>query len=323
MKWHVKQISQWFRPAIAATAMFISVIAPVSVAQADIVTSSGERAAKWLASQQQADGGFSNGFVKGSNTGATADAVVSLTAAKMPIKAVKTSTGVTPLDFLSAKVAEGTLTTGEYAKVALAVKAVGLNPAQFGGTDLIAKVLAGYDDKTGVIGDSVFVHSTALLALASANAVIPTKAITTLESLQTPEGGWSFAGKGAPDVDTTAQAVMALIAAGRPANSGPAGRGLGYLHGLQNTDGGFPYQSPSQYGTDSNSNSSGIVAQAIVASGDEPESWAQSNGNPLSVIIWQQQASGAFAYQSSYPSDNIMATIGAIQALYRFVPASK
>jgi hypothetical protein len=41
------------------------------------------------------------------------------------------------------------------------------------------------------------------------------------------------------------------------------------------------------------------------------------------VIIVQQQPSGAFAYQGSFPSDNTMATIGAIQALYRFVPASK
>lgn len=323
MKMQVKNISHWFRPAIAATALFISVIAPIGMAQADIVTSSGARAAEWLASKQQADGGFSNGFVKGSNVGATADTVISLAAAKLSVKDLKSSAGVTVLDYLAAKAAKGSLTIGEYAKVALAVKAAGLNPNQFGGTNLIAKVQAGYDEKTGIIGDSLFVHSTALLALASANAAIPTKAITTLEGFQTSEGGWAFSGKGEPDIDTTAQAVMALIAAGRPANSGPAGHGLGYLHGLQNADGGFPYQSPSQYGTDSNSNSTGIVAQAIVASGDEPESWAQPNGNPLSAIIWQQQSSGAFAYQSAYPDDNILATIGAIQALYRYVPAGK
>ena len=46
-------------------------------------------------------------------------------------------------------------------------------------------------------------------------------------------------------------------------------------------------------------------------------------GNPLSVIILQQQPSGAFAYQGNSPGDNIMATIGAIQALYRYVHAGR
>jgi cytochrome c peroxidase len=290
----------------------------LSNVQADIVTNSGARAAKWLASQQQADGGFTNGFSKVSNLSASADVVVTLAVAKAPVSSATT-------DYLAAKVAGGKLATGEYAKVALAVKAVGLDPYKFGGKDLIAQIQAGYDAQTGVIGDSVFVHSTALLALATAKASIPAKAITALEGFQSAEGGWAFSGKGAPDVDTTAQAVLALIAVGRPPQTGTAGRGLGYLHGLQNKDGGFPYQSPSYalLGSDSNTNSSGLVAQAIVASGDQPESWAQPMGNPLSVIILQQQPSGAFAYQGSSPGDNIMATIGAIQALYRYVPAGR
>ena len=316
MKLQSKLISRSIRPVIAALVILCSIAAsgePLAIAQANIVTDSGARAAKWLAAQQQADGGFTNGYSKTSDPSTTADVVVTLAVAKSPIPSATTA-------YLAAKVAGGKLTTGEYAKVALAVKTAGLDPAKFGGMDLIAQIEAGYDTKTGVIGDGIFVHSTALLALAAAKSPIPAKAITALTGFQSAEGGWAFMGKGAPDVDTTAQAVLALIAVGLPANTGPAGRGLGYLHGLQNADGGFPYQSPSQYGTDSNTNSSGLVAQAIVASGDQPESWAQPMGNPLSVIILQQQPSGAFAYQGSFPGDNIMATIGAVQALYRYVP---
>ncbi len=313
-------MSSKLRTAIAAATIFCAVIAPVATVQADVVTDSGARAAKWLIAQQLPDGGFSNGFAKGSNLSTSADAVVSLAAAGIKIEQVKSSAGASALSYLETSVTTGKLTTGEFAKVALAVNAAGLDPRQFGGKDLIAQILAGYDAKTGVIGDNVFVHSTAMLALSSAKASIPANAITTLVSLQSAEGGWAFTGKGIPDVDTTAQAVMALIAAGLPANSGAAGRGLGYLHGLQNADGGFPYQSPSDYGTETNTNSSGIVAQAIVASGDQPESWARSGGNPLSAVVWQQQVSGAFAYQGSFPGDNALATVGAIQALYRFVP---
>jgi prenyltransferase beta subunit len=311
------------RSAIAGLALFCTLVAPLATAQADTVADSGARAAKWLAARQEADGGYSNGFSKGSDISTTADAVVALEAAKLPAQSVKNAAGFTPLDFLQSQVASKTLSVGQYAKIALAVKAAGLNPTQFGGKDLLKQILAGYNEKTGVIGDSLFVHCDALLALAASGAVIPTKAITTLESFQSPSGGWSFMGSGQPDVDTTALAVQALIAVGRPTRTGTAGRGLGYLHSLQNTDGGLPYQSPSQYGTDTNANSAGLAAQAIIASGDQPESWAASKGNPLSAIIVLQQPSGAFAYQSAVPGDNLLATVGAIQALYRVTSSGK
>jgi prenyltransferase beta subunit len=315
------------RPALIAVAVACFVFNPLAnVRAADApnpVMDAGARAANWLATKQEADGGYGSGFSKGSDLGATADAVVALAAAKKPLSTVKSKTGKTPLDYLEAQVRSGKLNAGQYTKIALAVEAAGLNPAQFGGKDLLAQIKAGYNEKTGVIGANVFIHSSALLALATAKATLPAKAVSALEGLQSPTGGWAFMGSGDPDVDTTALAVQALIAAGRPANSGAAGKGLGYLHSLQNTDGGFPYQSPSAYGTETNANSTGLAAQAIIASGDQPESWAASKGNPLSALITLQQPSGALSYQGSMPGDNVMATIGAIQALYRVNAAGK
>ncbi len=323
METHLSVHTRRLRLLVAAAALFLATVTPIASVQADTVTSSGARALAWLVKQQQADGGFSNGFTKGSNTGTTADAVVALAAGKVDIATVKSPAGLTPLNYLASKVAAGKLTTGEYAKIAVALEASGRSPRAFGGKDLLTQIENGYNEKTGIIGENVYAHSTALIALADAGAIIPGNAITALLSLQYPTGGWAFMGSGGADVDTTAMAVQALVALGWPANTGPAGRGLGYLHGLQNSDGGFPYQSPSAYGTDSNTNSTGLVAQAIVASGDQPESWAARQGNPLSSIIVLQQASGAFAYQSAYPSDNALATIGAIQALYRYTPAHR
>jgi prenyltransferase beta subunit len=315
--------SKLVRKAIIAAVVIGAVVTPAGIAQADVVTDSGARAVTWLVSTQEADGGFSNGFVKGSDLSATADAVIALSASSKIIKDIKSKSGLSPLDYLQAQVTGKSLKTGQYAKIALAVNAAGLNPAKFGGKDLVRLILAGYDAKTGVIGDNVFAHSQAILALAVTKTAIPEKAIATLESLQSTTGGWAFMGAGDADVDTTALAVQALIAAGRAANSGPAGKGIGYLHGLQNSDGGFPYQSPSAYGTDSNANSSGLVAQAMIAAGMQPEAWAQTSGNPLSSIIVLQQSSGAFSYQASFPGDNAIATIGAIQALYRVTSSGK
>lgn len=316
-------IARSARTATVAIAVISVVATPLATAQADIVSDTSARAVEWLVSKQEADGGISNGFAAGSDLSATADAVIALSAAGHDVAALKSKAGASPLSYLQAQVASKKLATGQYAKIAMAVKAAGLNPAQFGGKDLVAMVLAGYNAETGVIGDNVFTHSIAMLALAKAGASIPETAISTLESLQSASGGWAFMGAGDADVDTTALAVQALIAAGRPATSGPAGRGLGYLHSLQNADGGFPYQSPSAFGTDSNASSTAVVAQAMIAAGIQPEAWAAAHGNPLSAIIVLQQSSGAFAYQASFLGDNALATIAAIPALNRVTSSGK
>jgi prenyltransferase beta subunit len=315
----MNRFTRALRASLAAAAMLSTLAAAPAAVLADAPSASGTaaRAVAWLAAKQEADGGFSNGFSKGSDVGATADAVLAFSAAGKSLTAVRSRLGRTPLDFLSAQVAGKKLSAGLYAKIALAVKAAGQNPARFGGKDLTALILAGYNEKTGVIGDNVYSHALAMLTLARAGAAVPAKAGSALESFQGANGGWAFMGAGAPDVDTTAVAVQALIAIGRPTSTGPVGRGLGYLRSVQNADGGFPYQTPSDFGTDTNANSTALAAQAIIASGDQPESWAAAAGNPLSALVSLQQASGALAYQAIMPGDNLVATVGAIPALLR------
>lgn len=296
--------------AAFAAALTASLFALPASSANDALTTAAADAAGWLAARTEADGGLSNGFAPGSDVGATADAVVALAAAGRPTDA--------SLGFLAAQVRTNKkLTVGLIAKITLAVHAAGDDPKKFGGADLIARLLAAYRPDTGVIGDSVFTHSLALLALARTDSRIPENAVKTLESLQAPSGGWAFTGGDKADVDTTAVAVQALIAAGRPADRGPAGRGMGYLHSLQNADGGFPYQVPSEYGTESNVNSTALVAQAVIAAGDQPESWAAARGNPLSFIVIMANSSGAFGFQKSFDADNVLATAGAVPALLR------
>jgi hypothetical protein len=313
----VMKLRHTFRTAALTAAITLSLFG-APAARADTVTDAGAKAATWLAARQEADGGFGNGFAQGSDLGATADAIVALAAAGQRVAAVRSKSGRSPLDFLAQTLRmRRAIPTGQYAKMVLAVHAAGLDPSAFSRTDLIRPILSGYDAETGVIGDSVYVHCLGVLALARVGAEIPEKAIATLESFQTPSGGWAFMGDASADVDTTAVCAQALLAAGQRADAGPAAKALGYLRGLQNADGGFPYQVPSQFGTDTNANSTALVAQAIIASGEQPEAWAAAKGNPLSALIILQRPSGAIAYQAAVPDDNVLATTGAIPALHR------
>ncbi len=308
------------RAATLACAVLISTMAaPVHAREASgLVEDTATKAAEWLTTKTEADGGFGSGFSKGSDIGATADVVMALASAGKNIGEVRSKTGKTALDFFAQQLRlRKAINAGSYAKMALAVKAAGLNPRVFNGRDLVAAVSNVYKADTGVIGDSVFVHCLSMLALARNGASVPEKAITNLESLQTKVGGWAFAGDDAADVDTTALCAQALIAVGRNARSGSVGKAVGYLRGIQNGDGGFPYQSPSKFGTDSNANSTALVAQLIAATGDQPESWAAAKGNPLSALVVLARPSGAIAYQGAMPDDNILASAGAIPALNR------
>jgi prenyltransferase beta subunit len=306
------------RAAALAVAIIVSSLTAPSAIHADVVSDAGNKAADWLATKIEADGGFGTGFSKGSDIGATADAILALSAAGKNVATVKSARDRSPLDFLAQQLRlRKAISTGQYAKMALAVKSANLDPRSFNRTDLVQGVRSGYDEATGVIGDSVFVHCLGMLALARAGEAIPDKAVTKLESLQTKAGGWAFAGDDKADVDTTALCAQALIASGHDAKTGAVARAMGYLRGIQNADGGFPYQSPSQFGTDSNANSTALVAQAIIASGDQPESWAAAKGNPLSALLVLQQPSGAIAYQAAMPDENVLGTAGAIPALYR------
>ncbi|NTV78693.1 MAG: prolyl oligopeptidase family serine peptidase, partial [Clostridiales bacterium] len=44
--------------------------------------------------------------------------------------------------------------------------------------------------------------------------------------------------------------------------------GLAYLEATQNADGGWPYQNPSDYGTDSDANSTALIIETLIGTHD-------------------------------------------------------
>jgi hypothetical protein len=114
--------------------------------------------------------------------------------------------------------------------------------------------------------------------------------------------------------------MLALLAAGVPADHPQVAKTLDHFRGQQNADGGFPYVSPSPYGTDSDSNSTAVVMWAIAAAGQDPagDAWkyqGQDGKSPLDRLRAFQNEDGAFRWQDAVPDDNMLSTVQAPVAL--------
>jgi hypothetical protein len=272
----------------------------------------------YLQTQQNADGGFGSGFSPESTVGSTADVVVAIISAGGD-PANFAQDGNTPLTYLQAQAASVS-TSGDLAKLIMAAVAVGQDPRAFGGVDSVAKLEAtiGADGRIGTENDTFVSHLLAVLALKSVGRPIPEAAVTHIEEAQQENGGWGWDGTAetAADTNTTAFAVQALAAAGQTGEAGAIGQAMAYYQAIQNEDGGWPYQSPSEFGTATDANSTALTIQAILAAGQDPAAWtAESGQGPVAALESFQNDSGAFAWQAAVPDDNLLATVQALPAL--------
>ena len=301
---------------------FLSAVAVLTLAfgWTSLSLADGPSAVAWLRAQQNADGGLGS---PASSVGATVD--VLLAVASTGDNAVGwTNGGKTPLAYLQANAAS-IVKAGGSAKVILALIASGKNPRDLGGVDLIAKLegMIGADGKIG--GDSDFIneHCYAMIALSSAKRAIPAESANHLLSKQIADGTWSWNGDitaGSGDNNTAAIAVVALIAAGVPADDEQIQKTLAHFERQQNEDGGFPYINPSPFGTDSDSNSTAVVMWAIKAAGQDPAGadWKyqeQEGHSALDKLRSFQNDNGAFRWQDAVPADNFSSTVQALIAL--------
>jgi hypothetical protein len=196
--------------------------------------------------------------------------------------------GQTPADYLEAQAA-AVPNAGAAAKGALAAEALGLDPTNVNGTDLVAKITSALDAGTGRYASDDFSQSLAIIGLACTENDVDAGAVTALREAQVDDGGWGFGGSS--DADTTALAVQALVAAGVSASDGDVAAALDYLKATQNDDAGWGFDGAS------NTSSTAFAVQALLALGEDPESamYAKGDGNPVSYLVSQQQGDGSFA----------------------------
>lgn len=277
-----------------------------------------QAALNYLQTQQNADGGFGSGFSPESTAGSTADALHAIVAAGGD-PASFDQDGNTPLSYLAGQAA-AVDNAGDLSKLILAVVAAGENPRAFGGVDSVAR-LEGMADSQGRLmtnNDTFFSHILGVLALASVQRPLPEGAVAAIQDAQQEKGAWAWDGSAGTDADTntTAFAVQALVAAGEPADSTAVTGAMDYYRSIQNADGGWPYQSPSSFGTDTDANSTALTIQALIAAGQDRAAWTTSeDGDPIATLEAFQNESGAFAWQAAVPDDNLLATVQSLPAL--------
>ncbi len=252
--------------------------------------------AAYLKSIQEPDGTYGS-----SDPGQNMDSIFAVRAAGYdPAKDLVA--GVGPLQYLTANAA-GVPNAPSAAKAALAAEALGLDPKAVGGTDLIAKIGAGFDSATGKYapGDD-FSQAIAMIGLACTGNSVPAGAVEALQDAQLDPGGWGFGGTADPD--TTAIAVQALVAAGVAADHPSVIGGHEYLLAAQGTDGGWGYDVAA-----SNASSTAFVVQALLALGEDPESaaYTKSGVTPVEYLLSQQLANGSFAgFDPTYATNQVL-----------------
>ena len=207
----------------------------------------------------------------------------------------------------------------EYSRTVLALTAIGKNPADVAGFDLL-KPLADFEQVTrqGING-TIF----ALLALDSGNYEIPENPdaavqatrqmyVDELLTRELPDGGWTLTG-GEADVDITAMTLQALAKYRDQADvTAAVERGLAVLSSLQEPDGGYV-----SWGS-SNSES---VAQVIVALTElgvplDDERFTKNGITVEDALLRFAQENGAFVHvRDGSGGDDGMATEQAFYAL--------
>jgi hypothetical protein len=137
-------------------------------------------------------------------------------------------------------------------------------------------------------------------------------AVRFLLRQQSRAGGWSTTGRGAPPtIDDTAAVVQALVAAGRR-TSASTRRGMRWVIGRQNRDGGFPL-SP---GAPSNAQSTAWAVQALAAVRRNPRR-VRRNGSrsPDAYLRSLQAPDGSVRYSRSSAQTPTWVTAQAVAAL--------
>jgi hypothetical protein len=270
-----------------------------------------KKGAKWLASQQDASGGYVDSFgeVDPAMTAAVVSTLIALRNAGVEVEldaAVAYLQQNNPTRLLSSNAVAGT------AQIVMALVAAGGDPRDVDGIDLVERLTKSWDANNGIYGLSAYESPAVVMALAVAGEPIEEQMIETLVTAQADDGSWAtdLSGEsGVGTTDFTAMIVQALIAAGRADEEVIAGA-LDFFHAVQADDGAFSYAAD---GREPDTTTSGYVISALIAAGEDPK--AEEWGKAVDGLLAFQNDSGAFRPFSDLATDFIDGTVAALTAL--------
>jgi hypothetical protein len=291
-------------PCLIATPAMASGSYPYTASDSEVSS-----ALDYLRGQQGTDG-------KIGDFSTSAWAVMSIAAAGEDPNSWQVGSNPSIVDYLATNAGSAS-STGDYARMILAIAAANGDPTNFGGRDFLSLLEATYDGTQ--IGDSSLLNDDfwGVMALLAAGVDPATSdaiqdSVSFILTNQNADGGWSWGVGQDSDVDDTAAAIMALIAAGQPASSTQVTDALAYIKSMQMANGGFE----SWGETNSATNSWGIDSIAAVGQDPTSASWESGAGNdPVDDLLTFQNADGSFNWTASTPSNKSLMTSYAIPAL--------
>jgi hypothetical protein len=305
-------------------AAFVLVAMAVLAPEARAATNASDAAgagARWLVSNQQADGAF---FSPAQQPDATATTVVAIVAGGGDKKAVGRA-----LSYMS-KNAEisARASAANSGRIVAGIVAGGGDPKNFGGVDHVRILTSFFDPATGAY-DSTDLRNDLVAAngvIASGNA-LPAAAVRYVKTQQC-KGGKTASGfaetdcTSGPDVETTAWAISVLRAAGVKVTDAAIVRAKNFLATAQNRDGGFG----SQPGDATRADATGLATSAIYAMRQDPggRDWKRPDGTPVHALRSLQASSGGFRADGSSSDPDESSTETAVPGLggdpYPIVP---
>jgi len=285
---------EWRTPAVAAAmllALTLAVSLPSSASASDT-----DRAARWLASVQNGDGGFGASPEDRSSVSTTAWVALGLAAAGRNPHDVSRQ-GRTPVDFLRANVDELS-SAGDFARTILALQSAGVDPRSFGGHDLVDALLKRRRDDGSFLG---WPGSTAFAVLALREAGAQgglERSLSWLVQAQNGDGGWGDLPNPPSTADGTGAAMQAMP------DTEAAQRGIAYLRRHQRSGGGFVTGAAGAI----NSQSTAWAAQGVIAVGGDPDSIRAGGSSALDYLAARQADDGHYRYSASSDQTPIWVT---------------
>jgi hypothetical protein len=291
-----------------------------------------QAAATWVAGQQAADGSI------GGSASSTASGILALAAAHIDTsgaRAAMTYLETNASSYITVDNADG---PGRLANLILAAHAMGVDPTNFAGTNLVARLLAteqtsgpdaglfGTEQQLGDYYAGTFIQGLAFSALKAVGQTVDAAALSWLTDQQCQSGGWTvpdqavgggctedptnFSG---PDNQTTSVVLQGLAAQGA-VTVGIENSALSYFTSGQDADGGWSdYPNTSSDPQQTDSQSTGLVIQGLLALGLSPTSatYTTSGHSPVSALLSFVVTSGSDAGALGYTdnsSGNLLAT---------------
>lgn len=253
----------------AALAAPFLLIAPIASAQPD--TAAAQRAAGFLVGKLVDGNHLTSEF---GDESITADSVLALVAADRAADAGAVDAMVAYLE----ERAPGYATSPEAAaKLILVALATDHDPADFGGTDLVATVTAGVGED-GSFGafPGPYASGLGLIALARTDNEIPPAMIDWLLSRTATGGGWGYDAGQPADADSTGMAILGLTAVPDPSAEVTAAidAAVAWAGSARQPDGSWAGFAPV--------NSTATLGSALQVVGvDQPEAVAYLTGRQL------------------------------------------